>query len=95
MNKLIINATDVRNDFFNIVDTVAREKKPIYIRKDREVLVKLEPAEKDDAEKKWKETKKVLDATRGMWSHLTEEEISGRFNEADEAATKKIRARKW
>ena len=94
MAKLIYTATDVRNDFFKLVDLVARTGKPVFIKKGREVKVKLEPVG-DELDKEWEETKKLLDETRGMWKHLTEEQISGRFNEADLASTKKIRARKW
>lgn len=95
MNKLIINATDLRKDLFNKIDEVVRTKKPIYIIKDREVLVKLEPAEKEDTEKEWAETKKILDKTRGMWSDKAAEEVTKRFRESDIASTKKLRARKW
>lgn len=94
MSKIILNATDVRNDFFNLVDSVARDKKPIYIKKDRDIKVRLEPVE-DDTNKKWKETKKWLDKTRGMWADRTEEEIRGRFREADKKTTLKIRSRNW
>jgi len=92
--KTIINATAVRNDFFNILDEVAKDKKTIYVSKDGDLLVKIAPVG-DELDKDWAETKKLLDETSGMWSHLSEEEISGRFNEADEAATKKIRDRNW
>ena len=92
MSKTIINATDVRNDFFKLIDSVARNKKPIYIKKDRGIKVKLEPAE-DDINKEWEETKKWLDKTRGMWANRTEEEIRGPFKRADEASTRKIRSR--
>lgn len=94
MAKLIYTATDVRNDFFKLVDMVAKTGEPIFIKKDKEVLVKLE-AVGEELDADWEETKKILDKTRGMWKHLTEEQISGRFNKADLAATKKIRARKW
>ena len=94
MSKVIINATDVRNDFFKLIDRVAKTKNPIYIKKDKEVRVKLEAVgrELDDD---WEETKKLLDSIRGMWADKTEEELVGRFREADEKATRKIRARKW
>ncbi len=94
MSKVIINATDVRNDFFKLYDRVAKTKNPIYIKKDKEVRVKLEAVgrELDDD---WEETKKLLDSIRGMWADKTEEELVGRFREADEKATRKIRARKW
>ena len=94
MSKVIINATDVRNDFFKLIDRVAKTKNPIYIKKDKEVRVKLEPVGKE-LDEDWEETKKILDATRGIWAHLTEEEISGRFKEADRKATRRIRSRKW
>lgn len=93
MAKNIITATNVRNDFFNLINLVAKTKEPIYIKKDNEVMVKLEPVG-EELDKDWEETKKWLDKTRGMWKHLTEEEISGKFNEADLASTKKIRSRK-
>ena len=94
MAKLIYTATDVRNNFFNLISLVAKTKEPIFIKKDKEVIVKLEPVG-DELDSDWEETKKILDATRGMWKYLTKEQISGRFNEADLASTKKIRARKW
>ena len=94
MSKVIINATDVRNDFFRLVDRVARTKNPIYIKKDKEVMVKLEPVG-SELDGDWEETKKILDATRGIWAHLTEEEITRRFKEADRKATRRIRSRKW
>lgn len=95
MSRVVINATDLRNDFFNKIDEVARTKKPIYIRKDREVLVKLEATEDGNTDKKWAETKKWLDRTRGMWAGRTEEGIRGRFREADRKSTLKLRRRKW
>ena len=94
MAKVIYTATDVRNDFFNLINLVVKTQEPIYIKKDNEVMVKLEPVG-DELNADWQETKKLLDATRGMWKHLTKEQVSGRFNEADLASTKKIRARKW
>ena len=94
MSKTIINATDVRNDFFKLVDKVAKTGKPIFIKKDREVRVKLEPVGRE-LDEDWDETKKILDATRGMWAHRTEEEITHRFKEADRKATRRIRSRKW
>lgn len=94
MNKNVINATDVRNDFFKLIEEVAKTKRPVYIKKDREVLVKLEPVG-DDMNKEWEEVKKLLDATRGIWAGRTEKELTKRFREADEDATKKIRDRNW
>ncbi len=94
MVKNIITATDVRNDFFNLINLVAKTKEPIYIKKDNEVMVKLEPVG-EDLNSDWEETKKLLDAVEGMWAHRAEDEITGRFREADEASTRKIRARKW
>ncbi|OGH47013.1 MAG: hypothetical protein A3A51_01890 [Candidatus Levybacteria bacterium RIFCSPLOWO2_01_FULL_39_10] len=94
MSKVIINATDVRNDFFKLVDRVAKTKNPIYIKKDKEVLVKLESVGRE-LEEDWEDTKKLLNELRGMWIDKTEEELVGRFREADKKATRKIRARKW
>lgn len=94
MSKIIINATDVRNDFFKLVDRVAKTKNPIYIKKDKEVLVKLESVGRE-LDEDWEDTKKLLNELRGMWADKTEEELVGRFREADEKATRKIRARKW
>lgn len=94
MAKLIYTATDVRNDFFKLVDMVAKTGEPIFIKKDKEVLVKLEPVG-EELNADWKKTKKVLDRVRGMWADKSEEELVGRFREANEAATRKIRARKW
>ncbi|MBI2329944.1 type II toxin-antitoxin system prevent-host-death family antitoxin [Candidatus Daviesbacteria bacterium] len=94
MNKTIITATEVRNNFFHLLDEVARTGKPIFIKRDRDVKVKLEPV-KEDLDKDREETKKLLDRMYGMWSDKTEEELVGRFKEADRLATKKIRSRKW
>jgi len=94
MSRIIINATDVRNDFFKLIDKVSRTKKPIFIKKDKEVRVKIEPVG-SELEEDWEDTKKLLNELRGMWIDKTEEELVGRFREADEKATRKIRARKW
>jgi len=94
MAKNIITATEVRNNFFNLINMVIATGNPIYIKKGKEVKVKLELV-KEELDKDWVETKKLLDAVEGMWAHRTEEEIRGRFREADEASTRKIRARKW
>lgn len=94
MAKNIITATDVRNNFFNLINLVAKTKEPIYIKKDKEVIVKLEPVG-DEINSEWEETKRILDETRGMWAHRSEKEIRARFRKADLASTKKIRARKW
>lgn len=94
MAKLIYTATSVRNDFFKLVDMVARTGKPVFIKKDKEVKVKLEPVGKE-LDKEWIEVKKWLDETRGMWAHRSEEEITRRFKEADRKSTLKIRRRKW
>ena len=94
MAKLIYTATDVRNNFFNLINLVARTKEPIFIKKDKEVIVKLEPVN-DESDKEWSKVKKWLDETRGMWADRTEEEITRRFKEADRKTTFKIRRRKW
>ena len=94
MAKLIYTATDVRNNFFNLISLVAKTKEPIFIKKDKEVIVKLESVN-DDINARAKKAKAWLERTRGMWAGRSEEEISGRFNEADEEATLKIRSRKW
>jgi len=94
MSKIIINATDVRNDFFKLIDKVSRTQKPIFIKKDKEVRVKIEPVG-SELEEDWEETKKLLDRVEGMWAYRTEEEITRRFREADRKATRKIRSRKW
>lgn len=93
MSKNIITATEVRNNFFNLLELVATTGNPIYIKKDREVRVKLEPVN-DELDKKGR-LKILVDETRGIWADRTEEEIRGRFREANEASTRKIRARKW
>lgn len=94
MSKTIITATEVRNNFFYLLDEVERSGKPIFIKRDKDVKVKLEPVGKE-LDKDWEETNKLLDRMYGMWADKTEEELTGRFREADELATKKIRARKW
>lgn len=94
MARNIITATDVRNNFFNLINLVVKTKEPIYIKKDKEVIVKLEPVE-TDLKYRAKEMKKWLDATRGMWANRTEEEIGARFREADKKTTLRIRRRHW
>lgn len=94
MAKNIITATDVRNDFFNLINLVAKTKEPIYIKKDNEVMVKLEPAG-EDLNSDWEKTKKILDETRGMWSNRTEKQIKARFKQAELKTMKKIKARNW
>lgn len=94
MGKVIITATEVRNNFFQLLDQVVKTGKPIFIKRDKDVKVKLEPV-KEDFDKDWEETKKLLDKIRGMWAHRTEEEIRGKFKKADELSIKKIRSRNW
>lgn len=94
MVKLIYTATDVRNDFFNLVDLVAKTGNPVFIKKNKEVRVKLELVG-EEMNSEWEETKKILDETRGMWAHRSEKEIRARFRKADLASTRKIRARNW
>lgn len=94
MAKNIITATDVRNDFFNLINLVAKTKEPIYIKKDNEVMVKLEPVERD-IKNRAKEMKRWLNETRGMWADRSEEEIRAKFKEADRKTTLKIRRRHW
>lgn len=94
MAKNIITATDVRNDFFNLINLVAKTKEPIYIKKGKQVKVKLEPID-DELNEKWDKAKKWLERTKGMWADSSEKDISGRFKEADKKATLRIRRRKW
>lgn len=94
MAKNIITATDVRNDFFNLVDLVASTGNPVYIKKGKEVKVKLEPV-KTDINDRAKDMKKWLDETRGIWAGRSEEEIRASFKEADKKTTLKIRRRRW
>ena len=62
MAKTIINATDARNDFFNMIDLVAKTSQAIYISKDMEIIVKMEPVEE---KKDIKDIEKTLKATFG------------------------------
>lgn len=94
MAKNIITATDVRNNFFNLLDLVINTGNPVYIRRGREVKVKLEPVG-DELEKEWEKTKKILDASRGIWGSRTEKEIRARFKKAELKTMRKIRARDW
>lgn len=94
MAKNIITATEVRNNFFNLLNMVIATGNPIYIKKGKEVKVKLEPIG-DELNEKWDKAKKWLERTRSMWADSSEEEISGRFKEADKKATLRIRRRKW
>ncbi len=94
MAKNIITATDVRNDFFNLINLVIATGEPIYIKKNRDVLVKLELVE-HDLDKEWEKTKKILDATRGIWADRTEKEIRAGFKKAELKTMKKNRSRNW
>ncbi len=94
MARNIITATDVRNNFFNLINLVAKTKEPIYIKKGRDVKVKLEPVE-TDIKNRAEDMKKWLDETRGIWADRSEAEIRGRFKEADRKTTLKIRRRHW
>lgn len=94
MAKNIITATDVRNDFFNLINLVAKTREPIYIKKDNEVMVKLE-AVGEELNSEWEETKRILDETRGMWAHRSEKEIRAKFKAAELKTMEKIRARNW
>lgn len=95
MAKNIITATDVRNNFFNLINLVAKTKEPIYIKKDNEVMVKLEPVVESDLKYRSEEMRRWLDETRGIWADRSEEEITARFKEADTKTTLKIRKRYW
>lgn len=95
MVKNIITATDVRNDFFNLINLVITTGNPIYIKKDNKVMVKLEPVAESDLKLRAEKMKKWLDETRGMWAGRSEEEIRARFREADKKTTLKIRRRHW
>lgn len=94
MAKVIYTATEVRNNFFNLINLVVKTGEPIFVKKDREVVVKLEPVE-TELKDRAKEMNKWLDETRGMWAGRSEEEIRGRFKEADRKTTLKIRRRHW
>lgn len=94
MAKNIITATEVRNNFFNLINMVVETREPIFVKKNNEVVVKLEPVG-EELNSEWEETKRILDETRGMWAHRSEKEIRARFRKADLATTRKIRARKW
>ncbi len=50
MAKVIYTANYVRNDFFNLVDMVAATGNPVYIKKGREINVRLAPVNKKDFE---------------------------------------------
>lgn len=95
MAKVILNATDVRNDFFNLVNLIAKTGEPIFVRKNKEVVIKMEPVDMDLEEDRVRDMKRWLDVTRGMWAGRSEEEIRGRFKEADKKTTQKIRNRRW
>lgn len=90
MSSTILNATNVRNDFFRLLDEVEKSKKPIYIKKDNKIKVKLDVIGTDLTEK-WDETKIVLDKLFGMWNDRSETEIKGGFKKANLAATEKFR----
>ena len=93
MGKIILTATNVRNDFFRLLEQVENSKKPIYIKKDDKVRVKLDVVGTELMEN-WEETKQMLDRLYGMWGNRSEEEITSRFREADLAATQKMRSNK-
>lgn len=88
----IVTATELRNNLFNLLTLVSKTGKPIYIKRGKDVKVKLEPV-KDELYKEWEETKKILDKVWGMWAHRTEEEIRGPFRRANLLSTHRIRAR--
>lgn len=94
MARNIITATEVRNNFFNLINMIVETREPIFVKKNNEVVIKLEPVG-EELNSDWEETKKILDETRGMWAHRSEKEIRARFRKADLASTRKIRARKW
>lgn len=94
MAKNIITATEVRNNFFNLINMVIATGNPIYIKKGKEIKVKLGPIG-DELDKEWAKTKKILDDTRGIWGNRTEKQIRARFKEAERKTMEKIRARNW
>lgn len=89
MAKNIITATEVRNNFFNLINMVVETREPIFVKKNNEVVIKLEPVG-EELNSDWEETKRILDETRGMWAHRSEKEIRARFRKADLASTRKI-----
>jgi len=94
MGKVIVNATDVRNNLFNLINKVVATGEPIFIKRNREVLVKIEPVG-DELSRDASETEKLLDATRGLWAGRSEVETGSRFRKANLASSRKIRERNW
>ena len=94
MSRVIANATDVRNNFFNLIDKVVKTGEPIFIKRNREVLVKIEPIG-DELDRDADEIKGLLDATRGLWAGRVAKESGSRFREANLASSRRIRSRKW
>lgn len=90
MSNTILNATNVRNDFFRLLDEVEKSKKPIYIKKDNKIKVKLDVIGTDLTEK-WDETRLVLEKLFGMWKDRSEGEISKKFRKANIAAAQRFR----
>lgn len=87
-----VTATEARNNFFTLAEKVKRTGQPIRVIKNSELLVEISPI-KEDPQKEWVETKKLLDEVWGMWANRTEEKIRGPFRRASEATTRRIRAR--
>lgn len=94
MGKVIANATDVRNNFFNFIDKVIKTGEPIFIKRNREVLVKIEPVG-EELDRDADETRRLLVATRGLWSDRGAKKTGGRFKEANLASSRRIRSRNW
>lgn len=87
-----VTATEARNNFFTLIDKVAKTGKPIKVTKGSEVVVEINPAKKD-SNKERKAMKKLLAEVWGMWADRTEDEIRGPFRRASRATTDRIRAR--
>jgi len=94
MSRVIANATDVRNNFFNLIDKVVKTGEPIFIKRNREVLVKIEPIG-DELDRDVDETRRLLDTTRGIWADRSAKKTGSRFREANLAASRRIRSRNW
>ena len=93
MSRVIVNATDVRNNFFNLINKVVATGEPIFIKRNREILVKIEPVG-DELDRETDETRRLVDATRGLWVGRAERVIGGRFRKANLAWSRRIRSRK-
>ncbi|MBP9718969.1 MAG: type II toxin-antitoxin system prevent-host-death family antitoxin [Candidatus Levybacteria bacterium] len=72
MNSITVSATKARNNFFSLLDEVAKGKE-VVIEKDKKIVAVLKPQKQGTD---WKALRKSLDATYGLLKDYTVEEIA-------------------